>query len=101
VIGWEVDVALQRELQDTRIPAGQERRFEQAFPLPDARGWSVELRMVVRPGEHYERTFRHSLARESSFPAAARAPLREALAQVKAAEYELLSLRRPLAATVH
>lgn len=101
VIGWTVDVALQRELQDTRIPAGESRRFELPFAvdrslLAKAQGWSVELAVVVRPAEHYERTFRESLTRVDSFPLAARGPLQQALANAVSREYELLRARQPL-----
>ena len=93
-IGWNVDVNLQRETQDTRIPAGQARRFEQHFEAPEGGPWQVELLVRVRPGEHYERTFRHSLGNEARLPEAARAPLRAALDAVQSAEYTLLSLRQ-------
>ncbi|MBL8289551.1 MAG: hypothetical protein JNL85_16340 [Rubrivivax sp.] len=91
VIGWTVDTDLQHEIEDTRIPAGAAGRFEAALPEGPER--DVELVVVVKPGEHYERTFARSLERERQWPAAAVAPLREALARVRAAEYELLRLR--------
>ncbi|MFO1218345.1 MAG: hypothetical protein U1E89_08255 [Burkholderiaceae bacterium] len=94
VIGWSVDTAITREIEDTRIPAGQSRRFVQRFDAPAAAGWSVELRISVHPGEHYERTFRDSLARAQRLPAAARPLLEEALRRVQATRYELMRLRQ-------
>ncbi len=90
-IGWSVDTALREEQADTRIPAGQTRRFEQPFEAAPG-AWRVELTIVVRPGEHYERTFRESLAHADRLPPAALPSLREALARIKAAEYELLTM---------
>lgn len=96
-IGWQVDTALKQEIADTRIPAGGERRFEQAFHAPAAGGGSLELRLRVRPGEHYERTFLESLGHAGRMPAAAVEELRASLRAIKAAEYDLLTLREPVA----
>lgn len=96
VIGWTVDTDLTREIEDTRIPAGESRRFEIDFERPPAAAGELELVVVVRPGEHYERTFTQSLERAARWPAAALPPLREALGRVRAAEYELMRVRRPL-----
>ena len=93
-IGWTVDTAITREIEDTRIPAGQSRRFVQPFDAPAHDGWSVELSLHVRPGEHYERTFRDSLSRVERLPEAAQPLLREALRRVQAAEYELMRLHQ-------
>ncbi len=91
-IGWTVDTAITREIEDTRIPAGQSRRFVQPIDAATSDGWSVELTLHVRPGEHYERTFRDSLSRAGQLPQAARPLLREALQRVQTAEYELMRL---------
>ncbi len=95
VIGWTVETDLGKEIADTRIPAGQERSFELPLKAGAAAGGLFELRLVVKPGEHYERTFVQSLARADRLPPASIAPLREALAQVRAGEYELMRLTRP------
>lgn len=95
-IGWHVDEALKQEVADTRIPAGGERRFEQAFDAPAEGGGSLELTLRVRPGEHYERTFRKSLGHVGKMPAVAVEELRASLHAIKAAEYELLTLREPV-----
>ena len=94
VIGWTVDTAITREIEDTRIPAGASARFALPFDAPGEPGWAVELRIVVKPGEHYERTFRDSLARADRLPASALPLLRQALQRVVDAEYELMRLRR-------
>lgn len=95
-IGWHVDEALKQEAADTRIPAGGERRFDQAFDAPAEGGGSLELTLRVRPGEHYERTFRKSLGHVSKMPAAAVEELRASIHAIKAAEYELFTLREPV-----
>ncbi len=93
VIGWSVDTGITREIEDTRIPAGSSRTFVQAFEAPGPGRWSLELRLIVRPAEHYERTFAASLARADRLPAAAVPLLESALQQAKAQEYELMRLR--------
>ena len=94
VIGWSVDTDLRHELADTRIPAGASRRFELGFEAPATADWELELRVVVRPDEHYERTFTQSLAQASRLPPATLAPLRAALAHARTTPYELLRLRQ-------
>lgn len=95
VIGWSVDTELRHETADTRIPAGASRRFELGFEAPaTALDWELELRVVVRPDEHYERTFAQSLAQAPRLPPAALAPLRAALAHARSTPYELLRLRQ-------
>ena len=80
----------------TRIPAGGQRRFELPLALPAAAAGLLELRVRVRPGEHYERTFVQSLARADRLPPTALPLLKAALQQVRDAEYELLRLTQPL-----
>jgi len=94
VIGWSVDTDLRHEIADTRIPAGASRRFELAFDAPSADGWELELRVLVRPDEHYERTFGQSLAQGERLPPAALAPLRAALEHSRGTAYELMRLRQ-------
>jgi len=94
VIGWTVDTGITREIEDTRIPAGGTARFVVPFEAARPSGWELELRIVVKPGEHYERVFGASLAQVDRLPPAARAPLQEALRQVRSVEYELMRLRR-------
>jgi hypothetical protein len=90
VIGWTVDTGITREISDTRIPAGASMDFRQAFAAPRGTEWRVELVVRVKPGEHYERIYRDSLARADRLPHAVLPQLRLALDEVVAAEYELL-----------
>jgi hypothetical protein len=90
LIGWQVDTPITREIADTRIPAGETREFRQPFATPSGAGWRVELVVQVLPGEHYERIYRDSLGRAAQLPDAAVPLLRQALADVEAARYELL-----------
>ena len=92
VIGWSVETDLRHETADTRIPAGASRRFELAFDAPTPSGWQLELRIVVRPDEHYERTFAQSLAQGERLPPAALAPLRAAFEHSRSTAYELMRL---------
>lgn len=93
IIGWTVDTGITREIEDTRIPAGASRTFSQRVDMPGRRGWHVELVVRVRPGEHYERIYLDGIARAASLPAAVLPQLKQALDQVRAAEYELLRLQ--------
>ncbi len=92
IIGWTVDTGITREIADTRIPAGASRAFAQRIDAPGKGGWRLELAMRVRPGEHYERIYRDGLARAESLPPAVLPQLRQALEEVRAAEYELLRM---------
>ena len=49
---------------------------------------------MVRPDEHYERTFRQSLAQSERLPQAALAPLRAAYEHSRSTAYELMRLRQ-------
>lgn len=95
VIGWTVDTQLVREIEDTRIPAGESREFAVPFAAPRAGGWKVELVVRVRPGEHYERMYREHLARDAQLPPQAVPHLRQALADVLSAEYDLARIVAP------
>lgn len=90
VIGWTVDTQITREIEDTRIPAGESRRFAAQFTATRADGWWVELVVRVKPGEHYERMYRDHLARVDELPPQAVPDLRRALSEVQSAEYELM-----------
>jgi hypothetical protein len=90
VIGWTVDTQITREISDTRIPVGTGREFVQKFAAPRGKKWQVELVVRVKPGEHYERIYRDSLAHADRLPPDALQQLRLALDEVQAAEYELM-----------
>jgi hypothetical protein len=96
VIGRNVNLELTKEIADTRIASGQRVNFGGLFSSPDAKGWTVELRVVVYPGKHYERVFRSMLEhRERMGPDAIRL-LREALAQIEGRGFEVYRVRRPV-----
>lgn len=99
VIGRRVDLDLTKEISDTRIAPGGRVRFGGQFPAPDAKGWTVELRVVVYPGKHYERLFQSMLERKDRLPPDAIALLREALAQIRSSGYDLYRLSRPVPPT--
>lgn len=95
VIGWQVDVDLDEEAFDTRIPAGERFRFKTPLPAASGPGWRLLLTLDVAPREHYERFFRQVLRREG-LSAATRTELRRALDEAVAARYRLLERVHPL-----
>jgi hypothetical protein len=100
VIGWQVNVALDRERFDTRIPAGETVRLSFPVNLPGAADeqWAIRLRVEVAPREHYERTFRQSLQHADRLPPKTLNTLREALAEAEATRYRLLEQQRMIPA---
>jgi hypothetical protein len=94
VIGRLTDIALKRELADTRIPAGKSLSFGVDFPSPRSRDASVELRITVAPKAFYERVFARTLGEAARLPAAAVTQLREALADARASRFTLYRIRR-------
>jgi len=101
VIGREADLKLAHEISDTRLAPGARMSMEARFrgAPAQARGSYVRLRVVVDPGEHYERLFRSLLERPEKLPAGALPLLREALARLESGHYELYKLTRPLPAS--
>ncbi|MFA5371238.1 MAG: multiheme c-type cytochrome [Sideroxydans sp.] len=93
IIGWQVDTQIKREIADSRIPAGETREFRQPFTATVGGGWRIEMVMRVLPGEHYERIYRDSLSRAGQLPNAVVPLLRQALAEVESARYELLRVQ--------
>lgn len=91
VIGRTVDVALERELADTRLAPGAQHaiRFETALP---AGTWRAVLRTVVAPAEHYERMFADMDRRHPEFDATTRSLLHEARSAAEAARFTLPDL---------
>lgn len=98
VIGRRANLELTQEIYDTRIAFGERLTFGGEFPLPRAKGWTVELRVFVHPAKHYERLFESVLARDERPPAEAVPLLREALARAGSRGYELYRLSRPVPA---
>jgi hypothetical protein len=91
VIGRTLNVALDRELSDTRLSPGEALVFTADVPAPEGDA-KVELRIDVAPGEHYERMFREWQTRPETRDPATAAMLREALTAAAASRYRLDSL---------
>ena len=96
VIGRKANLELTQEIADTRLAAGERLSFGGQFPSPLESGWSVELRVVVHPGKHYEALFRDVLERRQPLPEDAAGLLRQALAQLESSSYEAYRLRKAL-----
>ena len=93
VIGWQVNVDLNREIADNRIAPGDSHRLEAWL---DDEVESVVLDVDVIPREHYERMFEQMLEQADSLPEAALDQLKTAYAEARATRYRLLSHRRPV-----
>ena len=88
VIGRTLDIALDREISDTRLaPDGRRELSWDVSVGPGA--WSVVLRTEVAPGEHYERMFADMRRRNPGLDETTRALLDESLAKAFAARYWL------------
>jgi hypothetical protein len=96
VIARRANIELTQELSDTRMASDESRVLAGEFARPAEAGWHVELRMAVHPGAHYERTFRHALARADGIKGETRRLLRDALARIEAGRYEVTLARRRL-----
>lgn len=93
VIGWQVDVSLQNETFDTRLAAGESLTLKGTLPAGSRRaGEQVELRLLVAPREHYERSFASVLAQSASLQADTLKLLQQAHDEAIATRYAL-SLR--------
>ncbi len=94
VIGWQVDVSLEKESFDTRLPPG--KSLELTAPLPaDRRQGRVELRVLVAPKEHYERTYEFMLAQADKLDAVTLGLVKTAHAEARASRFEALRLATP------
>lgn len=90
-IGWQADTLMNREEFDTRIPAGESRRYRHVLVAPTG-AWEVELRVDVIPGEHYERMFRHHQTHTELSPQSHRV-LAKAIAETVAQHFTALQIR--------
>jgi hypothetical protein len=92
VVGRTLNVALDREVADTRLaPDG---RQELSFEIAAGPGrWEAILATEVAPGEHYERMFADMRRRNPGLDEATRALLDEALAKAHAARFHLEEVR--------
>jgi hypothetical protein len=95
VIGRTLNVALDREISDTRLRPGEALRLSAAASVPVGEA-TVELRLDVAPAEHYERMFEQWQTRPETQTPHTAALLREALAEAAASRYRLDSLIVPL-----
>jgi hypothetical protein len=91
-IGRTVNVALNRELSDTRIPPGGSSSLSAHFAMPAKSAERVELVIDVAPEEHYERMFRHELSQPRKYDPTTEELLRDALAQAVTTRYRLVQL---------
>lgn len=88
VVGRTLNVALDREIADTRL--APDARQEVSYEVSLAPGaWRVILRTEVAPGEHYERMFADMRRRNPGLDEPTRALLDEALAKAVSARYFL------------
>ena len=96
VIGWHVDIDLETEFFDTRIPPGQAHRIDATLPatLPD--NATVELRVEVVPREHYERTYESVLAQAALLDPETLGLLQRAYDEAVAARFEAFRVSTPL-----
>ena len=93
VVARRANVELTQEQFDNRIRSGETRILSGRFKRPAGAGWSVELRMAVSPGAHYQRSFRYALEHTAHMTREARQLLREALKQLEAARYHVTLAR--------
>jgi len=93
VVARRANVELTKEQFDSRIRSGETRILSGRFKRPKGSGWSVELRMAVSPGAHYERVFRYSLEHVAHLTHETRQFLRAALKQVEMAHYQVTLAR--------
>ncbi len=98
VVGRKANLELTEELADTRLASGERVSFSGQIPAPTTSGWTVELRVVVHPGKHYEKLFRGVLGRREPLPDEAARLLRLALARTEGSSYELYRVRKAVAA---
>lgn len=92
VVGRTLNVALDREIADTRLPP--DGRKEVSFEVAVGPGrWEAILSTEVAPGEHYERMFADMRRRNPALDEATRALLDEALANAVSARYYLDEVR--------
>jgi hypothetical protein len=88
VIGRTLDVALDRERADTRLPPDGRRDLSYDVSAPGG-PWRAVLRVEVAPGEHYERMFADMGRRNPGLDEATRALLEQSLAKAVSARYWL------------
>jgi hypothetical protein len=93
VIGWQVNVDLNRELADTRIAPGESHRLQ---AWTEAESGTVVLEVAVAPREHYERMFKQMMQQAEKLSPAVLGLLETAYTEARATRYELLRLQKLL-----
>jgi hypothetical protein len=96
IIGWQVDVSLAQEIADTRIPAGQTHTFSASLPAGSLPNDTIELRVLVQPREHYERTFLSVLEQADKLDATTLNLLQSAYDEAVATHFEWTPFSKPL-----
>lgn len=92
VVGRTLNVALDHEIADTRLPPDGRQEF--SFDIAAGAGrWEAILSTEVVPGEHYERMFEDMRRRNPGLDEATLALLDEALAKALSARYFLDEIR--------
>lgn len=96
IIGWNVDIGLEQELFDTRIPAGEKRRISVALPAGYSENGIVDVYLVVKPREHYERTFMSVLDQRDKLDATTLGLLETAYKEAVATQFQFTLASHPL-----
>lgn len=87
-IGWQVDITLEHESFDTRIPAGGSHYFIAQLTHPLSDSDTLEVRARVKPREHYERSFLSVLAQADKLDATTLALLQQAYSEARATHFD-------------
>jgi hypothetical protein len=96
VIGWNVDIGLEQELFDTRIPAGEKRRISVDLPAGYSETGIVDVYLLVKPREHYERTFMSVLDQRDQLDAKTLGLLETAYKEAVATQFQFTLASHPL-----
>lgn len=96
VIGWQVDVSLQEESFDTRIAAGETRFINGLLPEQINSDDRIEIQVLVKPREHYERTFLSVLAQAEKLDATTLALLQQAYDEAVATHFAWTPVTQPI-----
>lgn len=88
VIGRTVNVDMDQELSDTRIPPGGKSVVSAEVTVPPGTH-QIEMRIEVAPAEHYARMFQSMLGRNPKMDPSTQSLLRVALREALASAYRL------------
>jgi len=95
-IGWQVDVSLEHESFDTRIPAGESLQFSATLPDSATADDRIAITVNVKPREHYERTFLSVLDQADKLDAETLSLLQQAYQETLDTHFELTPVVTPL-----